>query len=152
MGLNDVDGFSESEVYAAGLKGEIWRYDGTRWTAVHSPTNVQINAVRRCGELIYMVGVAGVVLRGRHENFEVVDTESNRSNLDGVEMLADTIYVASQRKLYRMREDSLEEIDTGLGGTITTGSLHSADGVLWSVGARHLLTTEDGMNWKQMFI
>ena len=152
VGLNDVDGFSESEVYAAGLNGEIWRHDGARWTQVHSPTNVQLNAVRRCGDLIYMVGGAGVVLRGRHDHFEVVDTEPDRANLYGVDMLGDTVYVASQRKLYRLQGDSLGEVSTGLPGDITTGSLHSADGVLWSVGAKHLLTTKDGSTWKQVFI
>jgi hypothetical protein len=152
LGLNDVDGFSEKEVYAAGLGGEIWRYDGKRWTAVRSPTNVQINAVRRCGDHIYMVGGAGVVLRGRHEHFEIVDTETNRTNLYAVEMLADTLYVASLRTIYRLRGDALQEVKTGLRGSFTTGSLHSADGVLWSVGAKHLVTTKDGVTWKQMFI
>jgi hypothetical protein len=150
-GLNGVDGFSSKDVYAAGLNGEIWRYDGASWHELTSPTNVSLHAVRRCGEWIYIVGGSGVVLRGRGDHFNVAATEDDLANLYAVEPFGNDIYVASLRKLYRFRDGILDEVATGL-GDLTTGSLHAADGVLWSIGAKHLVNTEDKMIWAQAFI
>ena len=152
VGLNDVDGFSEEEVYAAGLGGEIWRWDGSHWHSIHSPTNVSLQAVRRCGDGIYIAGGAGVVLRGRGDNFEVVATEGAKVNLHGLEELGSEIYVASLRSVYRLADGDLELVDTKLGKGLTTGHLHASDGVLWSVGAQHAIKTEDGLRWTQVFI
>jgi hypothetical protein len=151
VGLNAVDGFSSKEIYAAGLKGEIWRYTGSRWFSVPSPTNVQLKAVRCIGEHVYIVGGSGIVLRGRMGNFQVFAMERDEPNLEAVEAFGDSIYVASLRKLYVLRDKSLKEVDTKV-GEITAGSLSSGDGVLWSVGAKHLIWTDDGKKWTQVFV
>ncbi|MDB4984891.1 MAG: hypothetical protein JWN04_69 [Myxococcaceae bacterium] len=149
-GLNCIGGFSDNEIYAAGLNGEIWRYDGSVWTQLVSPTNVQLNAMRRCGDFVYIVGSSGVVLRGRHDHFEVIATADDSDNLYAVTGFGADVYLASMRKLYKLQADYLEEVDTGL-GEITAGALDANDGVLWSVGAHHLITTEDGQSWAQLF-
>jgi hypothetical protein len=151
-GLNGVDGFSPEEVYAGGLEGEIWRWDGARWHAVHSPTNAPLNAVHRSGDFIYMAGGSGVVLRGRGDDFEVVATEDDKANLYGLHGFGGEVYVASQRKVYRLKDGALEEVDFGLGEPVTTGSLHAAGGVLWSLGVHHLVSTKDGVTWSQLFM
>ncbi len=150
-GLNDVDGFSDTEVYAAGLNGEIWRFDGSRWHSVPSPTNVQLNGVRRCGDAIYIAGGSGVLLRGRHDAFAVVGTEASKANLYSVESLHDQIFVSSMSAIYVLKGARLEKVKTKLKGAFTTGSLHAADGIMVSVGGKHLLTTEDGVTWTQLF-
>lgn len=152
VGLNDIDGFSAKEIYAAGLKGEIWRYDGKRWHSVKSPTNVQLNAVNRIGDFIYIVGGSGVVLRGRGDDFDVVATQDDKDNLYDIEAFGDAIYVASLREVFVLEDDALAAVDTGLKGEITAGSLSSADGIMWSVGGKHLIVTEDGTTWTQRFL
>jgi hypothetical protein len=151
VGFNGIDGFSSKEIYAVGLPGEIWRYTGSRWFSVPSPTNVQLNAVRCIGEHVYIVGGSGVVLRGRMDRFELLTVERDEPNLDAVEGFGETVYVASLRKLYALKGTSLREVSTGL-GEITAGSLSSGDGVLWSVGAKHLIWTDDGKKWNQVFV
>ena len=150
VGLNGIDGFSSKEIYAAGLKGEIWRFNGVRWFSVPSPTNVMLNCVRCIGEHVYITGNSGVLLRGRMGSFQVLTVERDEPNLEAVEALGDAVYVASLRKLYRLDGTSLREVRTNL-GEITAGSLSGKDGVLWSVGAKHLLWTDDGKKWTQVF-
>jgi hypothetical protein len=151
VGLNGVDGFSLKEIYAAGLKGEIWRFNGSRWVSMPSPTNVQLNAVRCIGEHVYIVGGSGVVLWGRANRFSVLTIQRDEPNLYAIESLGNEIYVASPKTLYRLRDKSLSEVNTKL-GEITTGSLSSRDGVMWSVGAKHLIWTDDGKKWTQVFV
>jgi hypothetical protein len=150
VGLNAIDGFSRKEIYAVGLKGEIWRYTGARWFPVPSPTNVMLRAVRCIGEHVYIAGGSGVLLRGRMGNFKVLAMQRDEENLEAIDVLGDKIYVASMRKLYRLDGASLREVNTKL-GEITAGSLSSGDGVLWSVGAKHLVWTDDGKKWNQVF-
>jgi hypothetical protein len=145
-GLNGVDGFSSTEIYAAGLNGEIWRHDGSAWKQLVSPTNVQLNAVRRCGDFIHVAGSSGVLLRGRHDTFNVVATEDNQENLYGLAPLGSDVFVTSMKKIFVLRDGQLEEVDTGL-GEITAGALDANDGVLWSVGAKHIVHTADGKAW-----
>jgi hypothetical protein len=150
VGFNGVDGFSGEELYAAGLDGEIWRYNGKRWFSVPSPTNVQLSSVRCIGDQVYIVGAAGIVLRGRMDRFEVVAKEREAENLESVEGFGDDIYVASLRGLYRLKDKALAEVKTKLRGDFTAGSLSAKDGILWSAGAKHLLWTDDGKKWTQV--
>lgn len=151
-GLNSIDGFSDQELYAVGLGGEIWRYDGARWHSIDSPTNVQLHDVRRVGDHVYIAGGSGVLLRGRGDVFAVVATEASQANLYAVEGFGDAVYVASLTAIYRLEADRLEKVRTGLRGAFTAGSLHAADGQLLSVGAKHILTTIDGVTWTQLFV
>src|SRR5262245_53048090 len=58
-GFNGVDGFSDRDVYAAGFKGEIWRWNGKTWTKLDSPTNVALHRVRCVPpSTVYVVGAA----------------------------------------------------------------------------------------------
>jgi len=151
-GLHDVDGFSSKEVYAGGLGGEIWRFDGIRWHRLESPTSGHLRGVRCCGDWIYMVGEDGSVLRGRQDRFEVIASEPGGAALLGVESFRDCVYVASAGGVFRLDGRTLREVSFGLEGEVTAGKLASGDGVLWSVGKSHLLTTEDGHTWSQMFV
>jgi hypothetical protein len=129
--LNALDGFSSKEIYAVGLNGEIWRYTGTQWISVPSPTNVTLNAVRCIGDHVYVVGGAGIVLKGRLDRFGVLAKQEDQQNLYAVEGFGDDVYFASLRQLFRLKRDLLEKVNAKL-GEITGGSLSSRDGVLWS--------------------
>ena len=49
-GFQDVDGFSEEDMYAVGGKGDIWRYDGKHWYRVDVPVNVRTYSVCCAGD------------------------------------------------------------------------------------------------------
>ncbi len=153
VGLNGVDGFGPNDLYAVGLKGEIWCYDGKGWYQQESPTNVALHRVRcvAAKKVVYACGAAGTVLRGTVDGFEAIAQEGTSDNLYGLEWFEGKLYLAGLKALYVLDEDALEPVDVGLGGGVTFGDLHVNDGVMWSVGARHLLYTEDGTTWTQVF-
>lgn len=152
-GLNSVDGMSAVDIYAVGYLGEIWRYDGVSWHQLDSPTNVALHRVRcnRANNNIACCGAGGVVLIGAGNSVMAVDHDATEDNLYGLEIFNDKVYLASLTAVYLLENGSLVELDVGLGDGLTTGYLHAGDGVLWSVGANHLVYTHDGITWNQVF-
>ncbi len=147
VGFEAVDGTSERDVYAVGLEGEIFRYDGARFRKLDSPTNIALRDVRAVArDRVFVCGTAGILLRGAGDHFEAVDHRSTEENLYALEWFREQLYVATLKAVYRLDGDALVPVDLGI-PDLTAGSLHAADGVLWSCGARHLASTTDGMTW-----
>jgi hypothetical protein len=151
-GLNSVDGFHDDDVYAVGLGGEIWRWNGRRWSKLDSPTNLALNRVRCIPpKTVYACGMRGVVLRGVESRFEVIEQDNTKANFYGLEFFKGTLFVASLEELYTVQGNEFSLLDTGLGSGFTTGDLHANDGVLWSFGAKHLAFTNGSNKWSQVY-
>ncbi|MCG6657497.1 hypothetical protein HOP52_06920 [Halomonas campisalis] len=152
-GFNSVDGMSVTDIYAVGYSGEMWRYDGAFWIHLDSPTNVALYRVvcDRNNNMVICCGAGGVVLAGSGDNFVAVGHDVTEDNLYGLEIFKGKVYLASLTKVYVLEGGGLVEQDLGLGDGLTTGCLHAGDGVLWSAGANHLVYTDDGVLWKQVF-
>lgn len=149
-GLEGVDGFSENDVYAVGLDGEIWHFDGKKWESLDSPTNVALNRVRCVPpDRVFACGAAGTLLQGKKKVFEVVEQDEMTDNLYGLEWFEGTLYIASNQELYALRKDDVETVSHGLGDGFTFGDLHADEDLLWSTGAKHLASTQDGKKWIQ---
>lgn len=151
-GINSVHGLTADEVYAVGYNGEIWFYDSVSWVQVSSPTNVALNAVRvtPAGEVI-ACGAAGVILKGDRNGFVSIAEGATTDNLYGIAYFKGQVYLAALAELYSLTSSALTVVDFGVSGKITTGSLDANDGVLWSVGAKHIFSTVDGRSWSQVF-
>jgi len=71
QGFYDMDGFSETDMYAVGGHGDIWHYDGTIWTQEGFPSNMQLNTVTCAGDgYVYVSGQGGILWRGRNSTWE----------------------------------------------------------------------------------
>jgi len=71
IGFYDMDGFSETDMYAVGGHGDIWHYDGTIWTQEGFPSNMQLNTVTCAGDgYVYVSGMGGTLWRGRNSTWE----------------------------------------------------------------------------------
>jgi hypothetical protein len=148
-GFNSLDGPSETDIYAAGFDGEMWRSDGRRWRQLEKLTNLLLNRVRTVApDQILICGKQGVLLRGHLDAWSVVDHQSTEDELWDVETFNGEVYIATSKRVYRLTAaDDLEEVDLGVRGKPTCGSLHANDGVLISVGRKCLCWTEDGRKW-----
>jgi len=71
QGFEDMDGFSETDMYAVGGHGDIWHYDGTTWMQEGFPSNMQLNTVTCAGDgYVYVTGQGGIMWRGRNSTWE----------------------------------------------------------------------------------
>ncbi len=68
-GFKDIDGFSETDIYAAGGKGHVWHYDGNTWKRIDIPTNADIYCLICASDgYVYIGGSRHLMLRGRAIN------------------------------------------------------------------------------------
>lgn len=148
VGFEDIDGFSENEIYAVGLKGQIWMFDGNNWIQLSSPTNRNLASLKCAPDgLVYVVGDEGVILRGRKESWELIDQELTTESFSCIEHAFGSLFIAENgKKLYRYAENTFMEVQTDLDKPVTTYHLHSNDELLLSVGAADIVLY-DGKKW-----
>jgi hypothetical protein len=153
-GFNSIDGFSEDDIYAAGWQGEIWHYSRKKWKKCNSGTNLKFERVI-CGEdgKVYAVGQVGTIVRGRENTWEIVEQEATTGQFWGATWYQNRLWLATDKKVFALNaDDSLEEAELPVKGSVTSGWLIAGEGVLWSVGPYHLFSTSNGKIWKQVFI
>lgn len=151
-GFNAIDGLTEDDILAVGFGGEIWRRKVGRWKPLASPTNVVLTRVRAIrSDLAYAVGQRGVLLQGKGDAWTPIHHGMMEDDLWAVEWFKDQLWVASAKGLYRLTDlGRLREVELGLGEGRTYYDLHANDGLLWSVGPKHLAWTEDGVRWNDV--
>lgn len=72
-GFNDLDAFHEQDMYAVGGRGDVWHFDGHRWSQMDFPGNLQLATVTCAGDgFVYISGEGGSIWRGRESSWELV--------------------------------------------------------------------------------
>ena len=145
-----IGGFSAKEIYAAGRRGEIWRYDGTAWTQQDSPTNVILTRVCCAGDgNVYICGRAGTLIRGQRDRWDVIDHFATKDDFWGISWYNDHLYVSTMNDVYRLEGDKLMRLDFGEDKPSSFLTLSAADGVLWSIGPKDVMSF-DGKAWTRI--
>jgi hypothetical protein len=148
--LNAVHGFEASDLYAVGLLGDLWHYDGDTWTRRELPTNRTLSTIK-CTEdgNVYIAGHGGTLIRGRGEAWEIVGQQQTKDDIWDLEWFDGKLYVSTMRNVYRLKTNELEAVDFGGDPPKSCYQLSSAKGVMWSNGEYDILSF-DGQQWTRV--
>ncbi|MCR5882472.1 hypothetical protein LRS03_06180 [Rhizobacter sp. J219] len=143
-----IDGFSETDVYAVGLKGVIWHFDGQKWRSVDSPTNQALYDVRCLpnGDLV-TCGAEGGVFRGKGQHLQSIGDPSFEGNCWAVEEFKGKLYLTlSENRLAVLSQGSLHDVKLHAKEPRTTYRLSATSDALYSFGPFDIARF-DGRKW-----
>lgn len=150
IGFEAIGGFSESEIYAVGWEGEIWRYDGAKWTRIDSPTNQILTAVTCGGDgIVFICGKEGILLKGRNDSWSVIGNPGFKRDLWDLHWFNGRLYAVTMTDVFELIDDELHLVNMGDEMPTTCYRLTSSEGVMWSLGTRDLFSF-DGKQWKRI--
>jgi hypothetical protein len=158
-GFNSIHAFGEKDVYAAGFDGEIWSYDGKKWKKRETPTNLALYRVLCAPDgNVYAAGQLGTLLVGKADQWEVVKHDATREDFWGSAWFKGRFYVATSNGIFVLNKRTLEKLEVKPKGATTLkfgvnscfSKLDAIEDVMWSVGTRMAMYTEDGATWTEV--
>ena len=154
-GFEDVDGFSEEDMYAVGGRGDAWRFDGKTWYQLDLPTNVDLYCVCCAADgQVYIGGVGHTILRGREDEWEIVHQAETNQTFQQLANFQDHVYAIDEwgRTLYVVSDTGIKPIDTGEYRFADTGCLCMAPGHgMLLVAGSESAAVFDGKSWRDLF-
>lgn len=149
-GFEAVDGFDVDEVYAVGWDGAIWRYDGSTWSECDSPAGQVLVDVCCAGNgTVYACGREGLMVSGRQDEWSVLEAEGIDDDIWSLAWFRDRLYAATTTDLFELKKNKWGFVDTGNEEPDTCYKLSVGDGVLWSIGAKDIISF-DGKKWTRI--
>ncbi|TDR34962.1 hypothetical protein DFR29_1418 [Tahibacter aquaticus] len=149
--LEDIDGFSESDIYTVGSEGQVFHYDGKTWTRLAFPTNARLETVCCAGNgSVYISDVDGSVFKGRGE--EWVRIHKTKLQLPYRDMVwhDGKLWCTSDYGVWTIADDKVAVADLPPGVAAYAGNLSAADGVLLLAGYGGAAFREDG-HWTVLY-
>lgn len=152
-GFMSVHGFPQKEVYAVGLRGEIWEFDGKHWIQRESGTNVDLHKVLCAADkFVYAAGMDGTILKGRHDSWAPLSDVDAGYEFWGIQDFKGKIYfTANARLVLELRKQGgLKLVDFGE-CPIPSTAYHLTLGAdaLYSFGAKNVVKF-DGTEWEEV--
>lgn len=144
--FDGIAGFDSHALYAFGWKGRIWTNDGGQWREVESSTNVLLHDGDVHGGDVYIGGQLGTILKGRGDDWDVVENDILDQDIWSVRSFGDAVYFSMASGILRLKGGELEFVKK-LGPDMRTAmSLFVGPSGLYSVGASDIVLF-DGTDW-----
>jgi hypothetical protein len=148
-GFKDISGFSASDVYAVGGKGDVWHYSGSAWRRCAFPSTHYLETVLCAGDgKVYVTGQSGSVFVGAGDSWTQTEEGSFSGYFNDCVWFAGKVWLAHDSGLYVLNPKG-EVIGVQLPPElhVTTGHLAVGDGVLLSAGLGGA-SVFDGKQWQ----
>ncbi len=106
-GFEDIDGFSESDIYAVGGDRDVWHFDGDDW----SPLDISRRPFRCecvvCAEdgYVYIGGRDGAIARGRGDEWKTYFPEGSEEDFLSIVSYRGRVFAGTEQGTFIIGED-----------------------------------------------
>ena len=147
-GFNDMDAFSESDMYAVGGHGDVWHFDGHQWCQMGFPSNVQLATVTCAGDgNVYISGEGGSLWVGQKSTWKRVYKGESSLLWNDVLWFDNKLWLASDYQ-FRVWNGKDRERVTHNGEIVSmNGHMDAHDGILAIANASFVMTF-NGQEWR----
>jgi hypothetical protein len=143
--FEDVGGVDESLLYACGIGGAVFRFNGARWDSLDAPTDANLSGVLvESARSVYFCGDGGLLLHLLDGRWHVHEGPTDRNYWDvcsfrGAPVLAHSSGIDS------FDGHNIRPLDAQPPSDNTFNRLHAVDGRLLSTGPDDLFLIEAGV-------
>ena len=153
FGWNDLDGFSEQDMYLGGGDGEVWQFDGTNFKQCDFPSNEPVENVCCAGDgYVYIGGRGGRLWKGKGDKWELISGKEFSVDWKDIEWFDNRLFLGSDYGLWELKGNEIIRAEVPLEVKSCAGSLSICP------EKKHLLTAShtgasmyDGNEWTVLF-
>jgi hypothetical protein len=141
----------DNYLYTGGWSGEIWYYNGVKWSQEDSPTNfiLSASALTQDGKIVFC-GRNGTIVVGETGAWRIVNTDSISDDLWSVVNYENKLFFSSQSHIYCLDGEELNEVPLDIEGYKGTHyKLRVVGHYLFSFGEHDILVF-DGKEWSRV--
>ncbi len=151
-GFRDFDMFSETDIYAAGGKGDLWHFNGEAWRQIHLPTNTWLETVCCGGDgMVYVSGYQGLLFKGRDDRWTKINDGGITLGWDDMVWFEDRAWATGQMGLWSIKDGQVAHVpDLPSDIHACSGNLYVNDGVMLMAGFGGACFRENG-EWHGIF-
>jgi hypothetical protein len=148
LSFRSIHGFSKSEIYAVGEKGDLWEFNGKKWKQYKLPTTEKLRKVLCAEDVVYVVGSGGTIIRGRHSKWEILKGLEEGYDFLGLEFFNGKVFLtANSTFVLELKKNKVRLVDFGECPIPSTSYHLSVSGdSLYSFGAKDIRRF-DGKTW-----
>ncbi len=108
-GFRDIDGFSDTDLYACGGRDDLWRYNGTEWYFVDLPIKGSINHLC-CGTngFLYVLVDSRTLISGREGDWRKIKIDLTKDFIGGLYWYQDRLIFTTEVACFELRGDKVE--------------------------------------------
>ena len=154
IGFDDLDGFSEENMYAVGGLGDVWHFNGENWRQMKFPSDLELATVTCAGDgWIYITGEGGRIWRGRESTWELIHTGHSSVLWNDVCWFNNQLWLSSDYQFKIL--DGNELINPSYDGTPSGekvsmwGHMDARDGLL-VIASTDVAMSFDGSQWRTL--
>lgn len=148
QGFEDMDAFSDTDMYAVGGHGDVWHFNGQRWRQLGFPTNVQLGTVTCAGDgQVYISGEGGSLWVGRDATWKRVYQGGASILWNDVLWFQDRLWLASDYQFRVWNGKSLEPVAHRGEEVYVSGHMDARDGLL-AIASQEVVMCFDGQDWR----
>lgn len=147
-GFHDIDGFSATDIYAAGGHGDLWHYDGEEWKQLDFPSKMSLGSICCAGDgQVYIGADGGTVYRGRAERWERIHRGDLTLSYRDMVWHDGKVWATNDHGVCGIENGKLKRANVSGKVRICSGHLSVGDGVMLLAGV-YGAALHDGKDWQ----
>jgi hypothetical protein len=144
-GFKFIDGFSETEIYAGGGRGDLWQFNGEKWRQVPFPSNMLLSAIC-CGQdgFVYIGAQSGTVFKGRNDEWRMIHRGDLSLPFRQMVWYQDRVWATSDYGVWQIVDDEVIKADLPTEVMVCAGYIDCNDKTLVIAGVNGAARLENG--------
>lgn len=149
----DASGFSEQDIYVAGGDGDVWRFDGKKFSQCSFPSDeLLFNVCCASDGNVYVGGNMGSLYVGRENKWKKLSDGSFSVPWKDIAFFAGRLWCGSDYGLWELRDGKLVRADVPADVQLVCGAIDiSPDGKLMLTAGPDGAALFDGQRWEVLF-